>query len=222
MTACGGAGEGRSAAYTQPLQASRRDSARRLWESTRPIAGTVAAAYLDARRIGHIAECPDLRILPECPHPSGVRLCAMVAAVRTVEGATVAVHRTYLRAGGTGKADVEPSKAMLGSCRGGAVRLGPPPRERLMLGEGIESTAAAMAILGEPWAWAALSTSGLRTVWIPGSIRDVVIAADRDSNGAGQRAAGELAARVEATGRTCEVWMPDRIGDFADELMEAR
>ena len=222
MTACGGAGEGRATAYRQSSQSSRRNSARRLWKSTRPIAGTVAAAYLDARRIGHIAECPDLRILPECPHPSGVRLCAMVAAVRTVEGATVAVHRTYLRAGGTGKADVEPSKAMLGSCRGGAVRLGPPPRERLMLGEGIESTAAAMAILGEPWAWAALSTSGLRTVWIPGSIRDVVIAADRDSNGAGQRAAGELAARVEATGRTCEVWMPDRIGDFADELMEAR
>ena len=218
MTTCG-AGEGGATAYRQ---SSRRASARRLWESTRPIAGTVAAAYLDARRIGHIAECPDLRILPECPHPSGVRLRAMVAAVRTVEGAMVAVHRTYLRAEGTGKADVEPSKAMLGSCRGGAVRLGPPPRERLMLGEGIESTAAAMAILGEPWAWAALSTSGLRTVWIPGSIRDVVIAADRDSNGAGQRAAGELAARVEATGRTCEVWMPDRIGDFADELMEAR
>ena len=221
MTACG-AGEGRATAYRQSSQSSRRASARRLWESTRPIAGTVAAAYLDARRIGHIAECPDLRILPECPHPSGVRLRAMVAAVRTVEGAMVAVHRTYLRAEGTGKADVEPSKAMLGSCRGGAVRLGPPPRERLMLGEGIESTAAAMTILGEPWAWAALSTSGLRTVRIPGSIRDLVIAADRDSNGAGQRAAGELAARVEATGRTCEVWMPDRIGDFADELMEAR
>ena len=43
--------------------------------------------------------------------------------VALVEGGNdFAVHRTYLGAGGR-KADVDPAKAMLGPCAGGAVRL---------------------------------------------------------------------------------------------------
>lgn len=38
-------------------------------------------------------------------------------------GDRLAVHRTWLRDDGSGKADVEPAKAMLGACAGGAVRL---------------------------------------------------------------------------------------------------
>lgn len=50
----------------------------------------------------------------------------------------LAMHRTYLRRDGSGKADVEPTKAMLGKVMGGAVRLtdtsGP-----LVVAEGIET-----------------------------------------------------------------------------------
>ena len=57
MTACGGAGEGRATAYRQSSQSSRRASARRLWESTRPIAGTVAEALSRPRAaVGHVSE----------------------------------------------------------------------------------------------------------------------------------------------------------------------
>ena len=222
MTTCGGAGEGGATAYRQSSQATRRDSARRLWDSARPIAGTVAAAYLDARGVGHVAGARSLRFHPRIPHPNAPgHFAALVAGVQDADGGFMGVQRCYLD--DARKATVDPVRASLGSLAGGAVRILETAGDALLIGEGIETTGAAVNVLG--WrggAWAALSTSGLRTVRIPGSIRDLVIAADRDSNGAGQRAAGELAARVEATGRTCEVWMPDRIGDFADELMEAR
>ena len=219
-------GEGRTAAYRQASQASMCNAARRLWNETRPLAGTPADHYLRTRGVGHVAAAAALRFHPGITHPNVPgRFPALVAGVQAVTGEFLAVHRTYLRDDGTGKADLDPAPARLslGPIGGGAVRIIEPAGDALLMGEGIETTGAAVNVLG--WrggAWAALSTSGLRTVRIPGSIRDLVIAADRDSNGAGQRAAGELAARVEATGRTCEVWMPDRIGDFADELMEAR
>jgi hypothetical protein len=62
-----------------------------------------------------------LRFHPSCWHSSGKHLLAMVARVLGSDG--FSVHRTYLRADGSGKADVEPAKAMLGNCAGGAVRL---------------------------------------------------------------------------------------------------
>jgi hypothetical protein len=60
----------------------------------------------------------------------------MIAMVEGAGGA--AVHRTYLRADGAGKADVTQAKMMLGRCAGGAVRLsdGPGP---LVVAEGIET-----------------------------------------------------------------------------------
>jgi hypothetical protein len=52
-----------------------------------------------------------------------VRLPALVAAVRDVDGKFVGIHRTFLRRDGSAKADIEPAKASLGPVRGGAVRL---------------------------------------------------------------------------------------------------
>ena len=214
MTAWCVAGEGRATAYRQSSQSSRRASARRLWESTRPIAGTVAAAYLESRGVGDVARAPALRFHPGITHPNAPgRFPALVASVQDAGGRFLGVHRTYLRVDGTDKADVDPPKAMLGSCRSGAVRLDPGPAHALLLGEGIESTAAAMAILGEPWAWAALSTSGLRAVLLPASVRRVVVAADRDAGGL--RAAAALADRLESEGRRVTIEAPP-CGDFAD------
>ena len=45
----------------------------------------------------------------------------MVAAVQGNQLA--AVHRTYLKTDGSGKADIEPSKMMLGATKRAAVRL---------------------------------------------------------------------------------------------------
>ena len=82
---------------------------------------------------------------------------------------------------GGGKAPIEPAKMMLGPCRGGAVRLG-PITDRLLVAEGIENALSAMQATGQP-AWAALSTSGLRTLELPVEVRDVVMLADGDEPG---------------------------------------
>ena len=218
MTTCGGAGEGGATAYRQSSQSSRRASARRLWDSTRPIAGTVAAAYLESRGVGHVARAPALRFHQSIPHPHAPgRFPALVAGVQDTDGRFVGIQRTYLA--GPRKADMDPARASLGSLTGGAVRILEPAGDALLLGEGIESTAAAALVLD--WhggAWATLGTSGLRAVVIPDSVRRVVIAADRDVGGL--RAAAALAERLESEGRPVTIEVPP-CGDFADWQGEA-
>ena len=99
----------------------RATQAKRLWLEAQPIAGTLAETYLRGRGITTTLPAT-LRFHPECWHrPTARRLPAMVAAV---QGAGLpAVHRTWLRADGLGKADIDPPKAMLGAVTGGAVRL---------------------------------------------------------------------------------------------------
>lgn len=68
-----------------------------------------------------------------------------------------------------------------GAVRGGAVRL-PEPSGVLMVGEGIETCLAAVRATGHV-AWAALSTSGLRSVDPPKDVGDVIVLADGDEAG---------------------------------------
>jgi hypothetical protein len=76
----------------------------------------------------------------------------MVAlATNGIDDAPLAIHRTFLAHDGRGKAPVMPQRMMLGHCRGGAVRLAPFTDE-LMVGEGIETSLAAMQATGKP-AW---------------------------------------------------------------------
>jgi hypothetical protein len=81
----------------------------------------------------------------------------MVALVtRGTDAAPLAIHRTFLARDGSGKAPIDPQKMMLGSCRGGAVRLADAGGGLLMVGEGIETCLSAMQATGYP-AWAALA-----------------------------------------------------------------
>ena len=196
-----------------------RVAARRIWNAAFPIGATLAAAYLDARGVGHVASAAALRFHASLSHPNGPGgFPALVAGVQDASGRFLGIQRTYLH--GPHKAAVEPVRASLGSLAGGAVRLCEPHGGALLLGEGIESTAAAMRVLNwKDGACATLGTVGLRAVVLPDEIRGVVIAADRDASGAGQLAAAELARRLEAEGRAVEIFMPTVIGhDFVDEL----
>lgn len=122
--------------HAEEDQAAKREArAFACWQEAAPISGTIAEMYL--RQRGITAELPaTLRFHPEYWHPTGARLPAMVALV---EGAPrLAVHRTYLRSDGLGKADVEPAKAMLGTVAGGAVRLS-TGSGALVVCEGVET-----------------------------------------------------------------------------------
>ena len=104
---------------------------------------------------------------------------------------------------------------MLGPCRGGAGRLA-QQGGLLMVGEGIETCLAAMQATGYP-AWAALSTSGLRTLDLPGDVRDVIVLADGDDPG--EAAARDAAMRWKREGRSVRIARPPRGSDFNDLLL---
>ena len=191
------------------------EASRRVWHSTRPIAGTIAEAYLAARGVAHVAGAPALRFHPTLSHRTAPgRFPCLVAGVQDAGGRFLGIQRCYLAPDGSGKADVEPVRASLGSLAGGAVRILEPAGDALLLGEGIESTAAAVRVFDWPGgAWATLGTSGLRAVVLSVAVRRVVIAADRDAGGL--RAAAALAERLEAEGRRVTIEAPP-CGDFAD------
>jgi Toprim domain len=192
----------------------RSAQAFRLWQSSKPIAGTVAETYLRGR--GITCDLPDtLRYAANCWHATARRFPAMVGLV---EGGTgFAVHRTYLRADGTGKAETVTAKAMLGATAGGAVALsqGQGP---LVVAEGLE-TALSLAsglLCGPATIWAALSTSGLRRLVLPPAPARLIIAPDGDKPG--REAAHSLANRAHALGWQISMLPAPEGADWNDVL----
>ena len=192
--------------------------AKRLWDEAQPIAGTVAEAYLRVR--GITCDLPrTLRFHPEAWHgPTARRWPAIVAAVQGV--GLPAVHRTWLRPDGSGKADISPTKAMLGATAGGAVRLADGPG-RLVVVEGIESGLSLLCGLldGPATLWAGLSTSGLRGLRLPPQAGRLTIACDGDRPG--REAAHALAERAHALGWQTGILDPGDGRDFNDILGKA-
>jgi hypothetical protein len=190
----------------------RSESALKLWQSARSAAGTLTEIYLQSRGL-HLVTKSVLRFHPNLKHSSGETWPAMIALVtHGSRNLPVAVHRTYLARDGRGKAPVDPQKMMLGPCRGGAVRLG-EPHDVLMVGEGIETCIAVMQQTGQP-AWAALSTSGLRTLELPIGVSDIIVLADGDDPG--EAAALDCALRWKREGRRVRIARPPRGMDFND------
>lgn len=178
-------------------QAAKKETrAWNIWRDTLPIGGSIAEIYLRGRAI--TCPLPDtLRFHPDCWHPTGQRAPAMLALI---EGATrLAVHRTYLRDDGSGKAALDPPRAMLGSCAGGAVRL-TQGDGKLVVAEGLETALSlASGLLRAPATiWAALSTSGMKGLRLPDKPGALMVAGDGDA--AGRVAADALATRADAAG----------------------
>ena len=194
--------------------AKRSKSALKIWQSTQSANGTVVETYLAARGL-QLPLPPTLRFHKGLKHASGTTWPAMVALVtRGADNVPLAIHRTFLARDGSGKAPVDPQKMMLGPCRGGAVRLA-PAGDVLMVGEGIETSLAAMQARGLP-AWAALSTSGLLALDLPQIVRDVIVLADGDE--AGKAAARGSALRWRREGRRVRIAFPPDGCDFNDVL----
>lgn len=206
---------------TRQAEAKRRsDLAYRLWLDARPIAETPAERYL---RVSRGITCPlpaTLRFLPQAWHAwTEQRLPALLARVEGAAG--FAVHRTYLRADGLGKADVQPAKAMLGATAGGAVRLSASTGP-LVVAEGIETALSlASGLLDEPsQVWAALSASNLAGLALPVQPHRLIIASDGDQ--AGHAAAQNLAQRAAALGWQIWLWPAPKGQDWNDVLRARR
>jgi putative DNA primase/helicase len=196
--------------------------ARDIIDVSLPAAGTPVQRYL-RKRIPGLRELPPvLRYLPMADiyarHSSGSRRPVMVATVEHVDYGVVGAHRTWLALDGSAKASIDPVRISTGPIKGGAVRLA-PAAETLMVAEGIETALSGMAATAMP-AWAALSTSGIMALELPQIVRTLVLLADHDRSGAGERAARTAAARWLAEGRRVRIAMPPEPGtDFNDVLL---
>jgi len=198
--------------------ARRTELARSIWRESLPASGGPVQVYLRSRGITVVIP-PTLRFHPALFHKDRNGAVtyhpAMIAAVQNVDVRIVAVHRTYLKSDGSGKASVKPQKMALGPIRAAAVRLS-PAGETLALAEGVESALSIQQATGMP-AWATLGTSNLARVELPECVREVFIAADGDQPG--ERAALEAAARFIRAGRRVRIMRPPEGQDFNDVLL---
>lgn len=178
-----------------------------IWRETQPFEGSLAESYLWSRGL-MLEDCADIRFHPAAPRakprregderPLPAPHPAMVAVVRDRDGASQALHLTYVALDGRGKAFGDRSRLMFGPMRGGTVHLTPPGRS-MALGEGLETCLAYRAMKGLP-VWAALTTSQYASFELPRVVRRLVIAADGDKGG--MTAAGMLGERMQ---RVCDV-----------------
>jgi hypothetical protein len=191
------------------------DAIERILRETVSASGTLVERYLRSRAIT-LPLPPSLRFHPALFHKvSNARWPAMVAVRTGTDGEPVAIHRTYLRRDGSGKAPIEPQRMDLGPTRSSSIRLS-PVADQLIIGEGIETTLSAMQACGLP-GWAAGSAIALRRFMLPNEVRSLIIVADGDD-------AGRAAARAAATawmdeGRHVRIAQSPQGTDFNDLLM---
>lgn len=211
-----------SAAPAAPKDdAARTRAALAIWAEAIAINGTIAETYLAARGLAGEASTA-LRFHPALRHPNatGTFPCMVALIVSTETGEPGAIHRTYLRRDGTGKAGVEPAKASKGPIRGGAIMLHKPvPGASLVIGEGIETSLSAGRMMGAP-VWAAIAAGNLSQIKPPAEPSEIILAADPDPTG---RREGWAAARLwQAQGRVVRIATPDTAGEDFNDLWRAR
>jgi phage/plasmid primase-like uncharacterized protein len=195
------------------------ETARRLFAIARPIAGTIAEAYLRHRGITAVRRLTALRFLPNCfyrAHDSAPRKTgpALIAAVTDLQGQITGVQRTWLDVSGRGKAPIATPRRALGHLLGNGVRFG-NPGDVLVAGEGIETVLSLKMAMPVVPMVAALSAGNLAALVLPAGLKRLHIACDADL--AGLRACERLARRARAAGITVLSLHP-RYGDFNDEL----
>jgi hypothetical protein len=186
-----------------------------IWRGAQPITGTPAETYLRERGIrGELP--PSLRYAVLKHTDTGLLLPAMVAAVQAPDRSICGIHRTYLRADGAGKAPVSKPRKMLGRFMGGAIRFAAAGLE-MAIGEGIETTLSYMQATGMP-SWAAICTSGMRSIVLPPLPMAAVVHLLVDLDAAGEEAAEAAAARLDREGRKVRLARPTTGKDFNDAL----
>ncbi|KEJ93973.1 hypothetical protein SAMN05444149_10890 [Pseudosulfitobacter pseudonitzschiae] len=165
-------------------RAFAKDQAAVIWRSALPFAGSPAAAYLAARNVD-LAGLPYsfacFRYLPAHPYVKKIgrarrelhRGPALISAIQGRDGRFSAVHQTWFNPDAPGQkatiidretGEAHPAKMVLGSKKGGAIRLtGTACARVLVMGEGIETTGTALvadAVLGASY-WAGVDLGNM-------------------------------------------------------------
>ena len=225
-----------------PPDQKKAERLARIWRESAPLTdpgAEIGVAYLRARGLEALVSAEDLPAgdvlrfhasLPYFESGEGGRRVGeypcLLAAVTDSAGALATLHRTWLAADGSGKAPVASPKklaspARVNALRGAAIRLF-PAAGRLAIAEGVETALAVRALIGLP-AWSAVSAHGLETVALPPGLAELVIGADADPNGVGERAAHRLAQRAQREGvPVVKVSIPRLAGDDWLDVLNRR
>ena len=207
----------------EPVSIGSPEAARRLFAMSKPIAGTLAEAYLRSRGIAHARKI-SLRFHPRCYYraDAGDRddvptsWPALIAAVTDLNDTVTGVHRTWLDPLGQSKAPVATPRRAMGHLLGNGVRFGRVD-DTMVAGEGIETMLSLAELLPSLPGVAALSANHLAALALPPTLRRLYIARDNDS--AGDHATHTLTERGQATGIEVLTLTP-RFDDFNDDLQQ--
>jgi hypothetical protein len=229
--------------------AEKKKRANALWSRTLPIMGSVAEDYLAARRIPLVLVknlTGDLRFMPALEHwksqkwdgntliERGPKFPAMVACLRNLAGDITAVHCTFLRHDGSGKADIGEAKLMRGVAKGSAIWLtnGPdnvnPLEARaggivnpLIVAEGIENGLTEALAIPEARVAAAGSFDLMLALPVRADIFDpVVYALDNDADPRHSEAMADHLFALREAGKRAGTMAPQGAKDFNDLLKE--
>jgi hypothetical protein len=212
-------------ASPRPTPHLRIAVAQALWADALTIAhGDVCYRYFQRRGVRVQVPPEDLRRHPAAPvsvyRQSGPTCPALVAAVRSPDGAINAVEIAYLDRDGRPARRLRLPRKTVGSAQAGvAVRLSRPDGE-MFVGEGVVTTLSAMARFDLP-GWALLSAGNLARWSPPAGVRRILIAGDRGP--AGEAAAVRLRSRLRAMGAAVDVRTPPApFGDWNEAAVAAR
>jgi hypothetical protein len=162
-----------------------------IWDAARPIAGTLAEVYLRGRGISRLPGPEVLRFHPAVEHPR--------------------LKRKFR------KIDKADQRRTFGANKGGVVMFAETDgSQSLIIGEGIETTLTALEATGLPGC-ASLGTSGLRNLEWSEDVREVILLAENDENGANQKALAKVCPVLVEKGVKVRVASPpDGFKDFND------
>lgn len=199
-------------------------AARRLFAASKPLSGTLAAAYLAARGITRIRELAALRFHPRCyyraneddlPGTPG-SFPALIAAVTDCGDVQTGTHRTWLDPNGSAKATVASPRRAMGNILGHAIRFG-LAEDIMVAGEGIETVLSLREVMPAMPMIAATSSAHLAAIQFPTALRRLYVSRDQDK--AGDGAFAILSDRTQAAGIELLSLMPE-LGDFNDDLRQ--
>jgi len=201
---------GHEAAPPRPPPRARIAAAQLLWAEALPLAeGDLCFRHFRLRGVRLRSAPQDLRRHPAAPvsvfRQTGPTCPALIAAIRTPDGAISAVEIAYLDPDGRVARRLRLPRKMVGSAPAGvAVRLSPTAGE-MVVGEGVATTLSAMARFDLP-GWALLSAGNLACWSPPDLVRRILIAGDRGP--AGEAAAARLRSRLRAMGTAADIRLP--------------
>lgn len=199
-------------------RASPSVAARRLFDLSSPICGTLAETYFRVRGITADLHLAALRFHPACYHWVGdglplQRWPALIAAITDNDAALTGVHRTWLARDASDKAPLDTQRRAMGAVLSNAIRFG-LAEDVMIAGEGIETMLSLRSALPCMPMAACTSANHLAGFTLP-SLNRLYIA--RDNDVAGQRAYDTLSARASAQGITVSPLDP-LTNDFNDDL----